>query len=72
VWGSRSGGPSLTVSGMGLLDMDMLISLSSALAVGLIAVVLVLTLIVPMLSGLFAGRRREDTEVAHEFPFGRE
>jgi hypothetical protein len=37
--------------------MDLLIPLCSALAVGLVAVVLLLTLVVPMLVGLFDVRR---------------
>jgi hypothetical protein len=37
--------------------MDLLIPLCSALAVGLVAVVLILTLVVPMLVGLLDVRR---------------
>jgi hypothetical protein len=37
--------------------MDILIPFSSALAVGLVTVVLMLTLVVPILAGFFDGRR---------------
>jgi hypothetical protein len=41
----------------GRLNMDLLIPLCSALAVGLVAVVFILTLVVPMLVGLLDVRR---------------
>jgi hypothetical protein len=37
--------------------MDLLIPLSSAVAVGLVAIAAVLAIVVPMARGLFAGRR---------------
>jgi hypothetical protein len=37
--------------------MDLLIPLSSAAAIGLVAIAAVLAIVVPMARGLFAGRR---------------
>ena len=48
---------SVTGSPKGHLNMDVLIPLCSALAVVLVAVVLMLTLVVPILVGFFDGRR---------------